>query len=149
MANNINSKSIGLFIVVAIGLIFAIYTGNSISDGQLTVTAIVFGLLLLVVAVAGLGERLYLLMLICWGLTGSIWVLPIPLTVRQLVEVTASFLFISDLILSRNKMEKKNQRSYRFLGLAESGISRHCFCQESGRICLLGRRCSGRWKTLY
>ena len=27
MANNINSKSIGLFIVVAIGLIFAIYTG--------------------------------------------------------------------------------------------------------------------------
>ena len=73
----------------------------------MTVTAIVFGLLLLVVAVAGLGERLYLLMLICWGLTGSIWVLPIPLTVRQLVEVTASFLFISDLILSRNKMEKK------------------------------------------
>jgi hypothetical protein len=107
MANKINSKSLGLFLVAPLGLIFAIYTGNSVSDGQLTPTFIVFGLLLLVVAVAGLGERLYLLMVICWGLNGSILILPVPLNVRQLVEIAAIFLFISDLILSNHRLAKK------------------------------------------
>ena len=114
MATNINAKSLGLFIVITLGLIFAVYTGNSVSDGQTTGAFIVIALLLFLVAIAGLGQRLYLLMLICIGLNGTVAVIPIPLTVRQIVEATASFFFISELILSRNKLGNKNSNRVDF-----------------------------------
>ena len=50
-----------------------------------------------------MGNRIYILIPICWGLIGDITALPLPFTVRQLVIIQASALFIFSYIFKTNR----------------------------------------------
>ena len=106
MATNITAKTIAPFIVISLSVFFAIFTGNSVADGNLNIFYFIVGLLLVIVAVTTFRERLFLWMIVGYELTGTIEILPIPFNVRQLLCIMAALYFFSDLILG----DKKNKQ---------------------------------------
>lgn len=100
-STNINSRAITVFIIVAIGLIVALNAGNWIADENYTPIAVLFAALLGILAFFGFGKVGYLLIPICFGLTGQISMLPLPFSVSQLVIMLSSGVFISSLIFKK------------------------------------------------
>jgi len=82
--------------------------GNGVADENYTNVALCLAALALIAMVA-LGSRFFILIPICWGLTGQISVLPLPFSVRQLVIVLASVIFIQGAIFKTNKGSKANR----------------------------------------
>jgi hypothetical protein len=105
MASQINTRQLGLFIVISIGLVFALLAGNYVADEDYTPIAVVLGFLVVITMIFGVGQSIYALIPICWGLTGKISVLPLPFDVRQLVIILACGLFIPAIIF-KSKMRK-------------------------------------------
>lgn len=102
MSANINVSKIGIFIVMGAGLLFAWFAGNYVAAEDYTSIAAVLGILVVISIVFGLGKSIYILIPICWGLTGKINVLPLPFNVFQLLAIMASGLLIADLIFKRS-----------------------------------------------
>ena len=110
-SSNVNSRAVTVFILVAVGLIVAFNAGNWIADENYTPIALIFAGLLGALAFFGLGKIGYLLIPICYGLTGQISVLPLPFSVRQLVILLCTLLFISRLIFKA----KNRQATHEFI----------------------------------
>jgi len=83
------------------------YSGNYVADENYLPIAAVLGGLLTLSVVFGLGKSIYLLVPICWGLTGKISALPLPFDVRQLVLIASAGLFVADLIFKRRLRRRK------------------------------------------
>lgn len=90
-------------VIIVAGCLFAAYAGNYIAEENYFPIAAALGGLLLIMFFFGLGSNVYLLIPICWGLNGQISALPLPFSVRQLVILLASVLFISGLIFKTGR----------------------------------------------
>jgi hypothetical protein len=95
-------QRLGLFIVMGAGLLFAWLAGNYVAAEDYTPIAALVGILVVISIVFGLGKSIYILIPICWGLTGKINALPLPFNVFQLLAIIASVLLIADLIFKRS-----------------------------------------------
>jgi len=100
---DVNSSKIGLILVTALGLLFAWFAGNYVADENYLPIVAVLGFLGTSTFFFGFGKRIYLLIPICWGLTGQISLLPLPFSVRQLIIIAASIFFITIIIFKGNK----------------------------------------------
>jgi hypothetical protein len=101
MSQNIDIKKLGTFVIIGLGIIFALLAGNYVADEDYGALFAVIGGVTAASIFFGLGRRLYLLIPICWGLTGKIGVLPIPFSIAQLVIVASSAYFIADIIFQK------------------------------------------------
>jgi len=104
--NNINTSHIGLFIVTGLALVFACYAGNYVAEEDYTPIAIVLGGLVAITLVFSVGSNAYLMIPMCWPLTGSIHLLPLPFNVRQLAIIFACVIFVSGIIFKRGGNKK-------------------------------------------
>ena len=100
--STINASKIVPIVVVGLAILLAWITGNGVADQNYTTIGLSLGSLA-VIAMVALGSRFYILIPICWGLTGQISVLPLPFSVRQLVIILASVIFIQGAIFKTNK----------------------------------------------
>lgn len=105
MASQLNTRQLGIYMVVGIGILFALFAGNNVADEDYAPIAAVLGFLVVVTMLFGVGSSIYALIPICWGLTGKISVLPLPFDVRQLVILIACGLFIPAIIF-KSKVRK-------------------------------------------
>jgi hypothetical protein len=105
MVSQINTRQLSLILVTGLGILFALFAGNYVADEDYTPIAVVLGFLVVVTMIFGVGQSIYALIPICWGLTGKISVLPLPFDVRQLVIMLACGLFIPAIIF-KSKMRK-------------------------------------------
>jgi hypothetical protein len=105
MSQNIDIKKLGTFVIIGLGILFAFLAGNYVADEDYVALFAVIGGVTAASIFFGLGRRLYLLIPICWGLTGKIGVLPIPFSIAQLVIIASAAYFIADIIFQK-KTEK-------------------------------------------
>jgi hypothetical protein len=101
MTQNIDIKKLGTFVIIGLGILFAFLAGNYVADEDYGSLFAVIGGVTAASIFFGLGRRLYLLIPICWGLTGKIGVLPIPFSIAQLVIIASSAYFIADIIFQK------------------------------------------------
>ena len=106
MKSQITEQKLGLFLILGIGILFACYAGGYVADENYVPIAAVFGALIFSLVLFSLGRSIYLLIPICWGLTGQITALPLPFSVRQLVIMMAGVLFISAVIFKTSNTAK-------------------------------------------
>ena len=107
---NINAAQLVPIFVVGMAILLALVVGNGVADENYTTVALSLGALA-VIAMVALGSRFFILIPICWGLTGQISVLPLPFSVRQLVIILASAIFIQGAIFKTNKGSKTNREA--------------------------------------
>jgi hypothetical protein len=105
MSQNIDIKKLGTFVIIGLGILFAFLAGNYVADEDYGALFAVIGGVTAASIFFGMGRRLYLLIPICWGLTGKIGVLPIPFSIAQLVIIASSAYFIADIIFQK-RIEK-------------------------------------------
>jgi hypothetical protein len=101
MSQNIDIKKLGIFVITGLGILFAFLAGNYVADEDYGSLLAVIGGVTAASIFFGMGRRLYLLIPICWGLTGKIGVLPIPFSIAQLVIIASSAYFIADFIFQK------------------------------------------------
>ena len=99
--SNLNTQRLGLFIIMGLGILFACYAGNYVAEEDYKPIAIVLGSLVAITLVFSVKSNAYLMIPMCWPLTGSINLLPLPFNVRQLAMIFATFTFISGVIFKR------------------------------------------------
>lgn len=102
----LNTQKLGLFLVMGIGILFALYAGNYVADEDYTPIAIVLGGLVAITLVFSVGSNAYLMIPMCWPLIGSINLLPLPFNMRQLAMIFASVIFISGIIFKKGGGKK-------------------------------------------
>jgi hypothetical protein len=83
---------------MGLGILFALFAGNYVAEEDYTPIAIVLGSLLAITLVFSVGSNAYLLILYCWPLIGSIYLLPLPFNIRQLAIIFAGIIFVSGII---------------------------------------------------
>ena len=71
--------------VTVLGLLIALFLGVFIGGSELTNVAIFFGLLALIAFISTMRQYIWFLLPMFWGFTGSISVLPLPFSVRDLI----------------------------------------------------------------
>jgi hypothetical protein len=108
--STINASKIVPIVVVGLAIVIAWIAGNGVADENYTSVALSLGTLA-VIAMVSLGSRSYILIPICWGLTGQISVLPLPFSVRQLVIILASVIFIQGAIFKTNQGIKTGRKA--------------------------------------
>jgi hypothetical protein len=101
MSQNIDIKKLCSFVIIGLGILFAFLAGNYVADEDYGALFAVIGGVTAASIFFGMGRRLYLLIPICWGLTGKIGVLPIPFSIAQLVIIASSAYFIADIIFKK------------------------------------------------
>jgi hypothetical protein len=101
MSENIDIKKLGTFVIIGLGILFAFLAGNYVADEDYGALFAVIGGVAAASIFFGMGRRIYLLIPICWGLTGKIGVLPIPFSIAQLVIIASSAYFIADIIFQK------------------------------------------------
>lgn len=99
--SNLNTQRLGLFLVMGLGILFALFAGNYVAEEDYTPIAIVFGGLVAITLVFSVGTNAYLLIPMCWPLIGTIHLLPLPFNVRQIAMIFASLIFVSGVIFKR------------------------------------------------
>jgi hypothetical protein len=70
--------------VGAMGLLSAVFLGKWIGEGEAAPLVLIIGSGAVLALIAGLRQNIWLLVPVFWGLTGSIYVLPLPFAVRDL-----------------------------------------------------------------
>jgi hypothetical protein len=103
MFKNVTNLQILQFIVICVGCLFAWYAGGDIADENFIPIAAAVGFLLFILIYFSLGTSIYYLIPIFWVFTGSISMLPVPLSVRQLLIIIASISFIFGYIFKTNR----------------------------------------------
>lgn len=91
---------------MGIGILFACFAGNYVADEDYTPIALVLGSLVAITLIFTVGSNAYLLIPLCWPLTGSISLLPLPFNVRQLAMLFAIAIFISGIIFKKTGGKK-------------------------------------------
>ena len=71
-------------IVTGLGLLLAVFLGLFIGGGEISKLGLIFGLAAVIAVIAGMRQYIWLLLPLCWGLTGSVTLLPLPFSVRDL-----------------------------------------------------------------
>lgn len=100
------NEYVTITIVTLLGLVFAIACGRMTGEGQLWLTGSIAAVVCSVTLCVTLRARVWLLIPLCWELTGSIPLLPIPFSVRDIAVllVFGSFLVFYALKLLREKV---------------------------------------------
>ena len=114
MKSQITARKIGLFLVMLVGILFACYAGGFVADENYVPIAAVLGALIFSVVLFSLGGSTYLLIPICWGLGGSIHMLPLPFSVRELAIIVAGVIFLSSLIF---KIKQRGKTTFETIDL--------------------------------
>ncbi len=104
---HITSRQVGFFVLIALGLLFAFWAGNLVADENYLPLILTIGGLLAGWIYFGQGSSIYLLIPICWNLTGQIEALPLPFNIRELVIMLASAVFIAEFIFKRNRIKAR------------------------------------------
>jgi hypothetical protein len=86
-------------LVGLIGLLIAFVLGMFIGGGEILNLAVISAVILLVLIVAGMRQYVWLLLPMFWGFTGSVSILPIPFSVRDLATIFVSALAFALLAL--------------------------------------------------
>src|SRR5438309_4912616 len=96
-------------LVGTVGLLAAIFLGQWIGEGKVAPLVLIAGSGAVIALIAGMRQYIWLLVPIAWGLTGSVYVLPFPFAVRDLVVIlTAAVscaLFAMRIYKFRNRWE--------------------------------------------
>src|SRR5437879_184384 len=71
--------------VGTLGLVGALFLGQWIGEGQALPLVLIAGSGAVIALIAGMRQHIWMLVPIAWGLTGSIYVLPVPFAVKDLV----------------------------------------------------------------
>jgi hypothetical protein len=79
--------------VVLLGLVMAVVLGYWIGAGQRVMVGLALGGGLGLVLAIGLRQQAWILILVCWHLTGSILLLPLPFSLRELGILTAAAVY--------------------------------------------------------
>jgi hypothetical protein len=90
-----------------IGLITAFVLGIFIGGGEIVNLSVIFGALILISVIAGMRQYVWLLIPMLWGLTGSIAILPIPFSVRDLAVMVVAALSFALLALRIYRFRNK------------------------------------------
>lgn len=99
--SNINVQAITAFIVTILGLVVAFFVGQLAGEGNVRILAAGFAAIAGITVALILGPRIWLLIPICWPLTGKISALPIPLNVRELAIFAVLGYYLVMLVFKR------------------------------------------------
>jgi hypothetical protein len=94
-------------VVVTIGVVGAVVLGVYIGGSEIAKLVLIFGAGAVVAVIAGMRQHIWILLPMCWGLTGSIYVLPIPFTVRDLVVMLVVATSFALLALRKFKFQNR------------------------------------------
>src|SRR3954466_15601801 len=86
-------------IVGIIGLLTAFVLGMFIGGGEMFNLALIFGTVTLILVMAGMRQHVWLLIPLFWSFVGSVAVLPVPFSVRDLVVMFVAALSFALLAL--------------------------------------------------
>jgi hypothetical protein len=109
MASQINTRSLWIFLIAGIGLIFAFNAGSFVADENYGPVAYAIGGLIGIFVFFTLGPNANLVIPICYGLTGQISLLPLPFSVQQLAEILACGVFISGIIFKSSSKKAETE----------------------------------------
>jgi Mg2+/Co2+ transporter CorB len=70
--HNISMNQVVAWIVILLGLVFAAWVGTAVAEGQMTVLIGILAAVLGITAALSTGRHFWLLIPLCWPLTGSI-----------------------------------------------------------------------------
>jgi len=101
MSSQVNTRTLWIFLIGAIGILVAFSAGNSIADENYTSIGLILGAMAGLLIFFGFGKFGFLLIPICYRLTGQISVIPLPFGVNELVIILASIVFVSGIIFKR------------------------------------------------
>lgn len=90
-----------------IGLITAFVLGMFIGGGEIFNLAVIFGALGLILTIAFMRQYIWLLIPMFWGFTGSVAILPIPFSVRDLVVMLVAGMAFALLALRIYRFQNK------------------------------------------
>ena len=71
--------------VMIMGLILALFLGVFIGGSEFLNLGLIFGLVAVITLVAMMRQHIWLLIPLFWGFAGTVSILPLPFTVRDLV----------------------------------------------------------------
>ena len=83
------------WLVMVGGFVMAIVISYWIADQQMFKLAILAGILVTAVVAVGMQRNAWLLILLCWNLQGSTYVLPIPVSIRDMSIILATCTYVS------------------------------------------------------
>jgi hypothetical protein len=110
MASQINTRSLGIFLIAGIGLIFAFNAGSWVADENYSPIAYAIGGLIGILVFFTLGPNANLVIPICFGLSGQISLLPLPFSVQQLAAILACGVFFSGVIFKASSRNVKTEQ---------------------------------------
>ena len=98
-----NSNPVGIILVIVTiaGLLGALAMGSMVAHNDFTKLTAIFGLAAGIALLLFLGRNVWLLIPLCWPLTGKIQVLPIPLNVQELAILAAFGFYIALLVFKK------------------------------------------------
>lgn len=94
-------------LVGAIGLIGAVVLGVYIGGSEIAKLVLIFGAVAILAVIAGMRQHIWLLVPMCWGLTGSVYVLPLPFTVRDLIVMLVVAMTFALLALRKFRFQNR------------------------------------------
>ena len=103
--SNINIQAITGFVVTILGLIAAFFIGQLAGSGDVKTLAAGLAVGVSIAVALVLGPRIWLLIPLCWPLTGKISALPIPLNVRELA-IGAVLAYYLVLVVFKRRLPK-------------------------------------------
>jgi hypothetical protein len=99
--SNISSQAVTGFVVTILALISAFFIGQLAGEGEVKILAVGFVAITCITVAVALGSRVWLLIPLCWPLTGRISVLPIPLNIRELAVFAVLAYYLIMLVFKR------------------------------------------------
>jgi len=91
---------IGIFVTV-LGLVAAVLVGQLVAKNDFTKIGAIFGAAMGMTVVLIMGRNIWLLIPLCWPLTGKIQILPIPLNVQELAIGAAAGFYVLQVIFKK------------------------------------------------
>lgn len=116
---NLTANQLLPWIIVPLGLAFAMWAGTAVAEGQTMILLAILGAVLGLIVVLGTGRSIWLLIPLCWPLSGSISLLPLPFSVRELAVFAAFGAFCAQVAMKQFKGILKPPADYLdlFVGL--------------------------------
>ncbi len=98
---NFSISQIAPWIIIPLGLAFAVWAGNAITEGQTMILLAIFGAALGFTFVVAMGKNVWLLIPLTWPLIGNIGLLPLPFSVQEIGAMVA-FIGFTLLVATRS-----------------------------------------------
>jgi hypothetical protein len=109
MTLQINTRSLWIFLIAGIGLIFAGNAGSWIADEDYSPIAYTIGGLIGILVYFTVGTKANLIIPISYGLSGQISLLPLPFSVQQLAMILSCGVFFSEIIFKTSMRKVKTE----------------------------------------